>query len=103
MRFGLFGTTQSDAGNPGAEAGQGFRSFVEFNVEAEALGYHSSFVVEHHFSGWNQISATLNLLTWIAVGSGIYLYVFFSTGDLLADQPPVARKLTRINSAAAGG
>ena len=49
------------------------------------------------------LGAISYLLTWIAVGSGIYLYVFFSTGDLLADQPPVARKLTRINSAAAGG
>jgi probable F420-dependent oxidoreductase len=35
-------------------------------VEAEALGYHSTFCVEHHFTGWSQISATLNLLTWLA-------------------------------------
>lgn len=66
MRFGLFGTAQANLGDEGAGLGQGFRDFVEFNVEAEALGFHGSFVVEHHFSGWNQVSATLNLLTWIA-------------------------------------
>jgi alkanesulfonate monooxygenase SsuD/methylene tetrahydromethanopterin reductase-like flavin-dependent oxidoreductase (luciferase family) len=47
------------------DSGAGFREFVEYNVEAEALGFHSSFVVEHHFTGFGQISATLNLLTWI--------------------------------------
>jgi alkanesulfonate monooxygenase SsuD/methylene tetrahydromethanopterin reductase-like flavin-dependent oxidoreductase (luciferase family) len=35
-------------------------------VEAEALGYDSSFVVEHHFTGFGQVSASLNLLTWVA-------------------------------------
>ena len=58
MRFGLFG---------GAAAAwlltrgirQGFFDFVETNVEAEALGYHSSFVTEHHFTNIGQVSATL--------------------------------------------
>src|SRR2546423_10187515 len=45
--------------------GQGFHDFIDFNVEAEALGYHSTFLVEHHFTGWNQVSATLTLLTWL--------------------------------------
>jgi alkanesulfonate monooxygenase SsuD/methylene tetrahydromethanopterin reductase-like flavin-dependent oxidoreductase (luciferase family) len=66
MRFGIFGGAQANSSDPGALPGQGFRDFVELNVEAEALGYHSSFQVEHHFTGWNQISATLNLLTWVA-------------------------------------
>jgi probable F420-dependent oxidoreductase len=39
---------------------------VEFNVEAEALGYRASFLVEHHFTGWDQVSAPLQLLTWLA-------------------------------------
>lgn len=66
MRFGLFGGAHISAGDPGSGLGQGFRDCVEFNIEAEALGYHSSFLVEHHFTGWNQVSATLNLLTWVA-------------------------------------
>jgi probable F420-dependent oxidoreductase len=39
---------------------------VEFNVEAEALGFRATFLVEHHFTGWDQVSATLQLLTWLA-------------------------------------
>jgi alkanesulfonate monooxygenase SsuD/methylene tetrahydromethanopterin reductase-like flavin-dependent oxidoreductase (luciferase family) len=66
MKFGLFGGAQANSGAPGAALGDGFREFVEYTVEAEALGYYSSFQVEHHFTGWNQISATLNLLTWVA-------------------------------------
>jgi len=66
MNFGLFGGALANSGDPAAAAGQGFRDFVEFNVEADALGYASSFQVEHHFTGWNQVSATLNLLTWVA-------------------------------------
>jgi alkanesulfonate monooxygenase SsuD/methylene tetrahydromethanopterin reductase-like flavin-dependent oxidoreductase (luciferase family) len=50
----------------GAGLGQGFHDYIDYNVEAEALGYYSTFLVEHHFTGWSQISATLNLLTWLA-------------------------------------
>ncbi len=65
MRFGLFGSAQAKRGGPDVDSGAGFREFVENNVRAEALGYVSSFVVEHHFTGFGQISATLNLLTWV--------------------------------------
>ncbi len=65
MRFGLFGSAQATRGGPDVDSGAGFRDFVEYNVEAEALGFHSTFVVEHHFTGFGQISATLNLLTWL--------------------------------------
>jgi len=65
MRFGLFGSAQARRGGPDVDSGAGFREFVENNVEAEALGYHSTFIVEHHFTGFGQISATMNLLTWI--------------------------------------
>src|SRR5437762_218912 len=65
MRFGLFGSAQARRGVPDVDSGAGFREFVENNVEAEALGYHSTFLVEHHFTGFGQVSATLNLLTWV--------------------------------------
>jgi alkanesulfonate monooxygenase SsuD/methylene tetrahydromethanopterin reductase-like flavin-dependent oxidoreductase (luciferase family) len=67
MRFGLFGSAQADNTSLGPETGQGFRDYLDFNVEAEALGLHSSFLVEHHFTGWNQVSATLTLLTALAM------------------------------------
>src|SRR5262249_20552275 len=65
MRFGIFGSAQAKRGGPDVDSGAGFREFVDYNVEAEGLGYQSSFVVEHHFTGFGQISATLNLLTWV--------------------------------------
>lgn len=65
MQFGLFGSAQARRGGPTDDSGAGFRDFVERNIEAEALGYYSTFLVEHHFTGFGQVSATLNLLTWI--------------------------------------
>ena len=66
MQFGLFCSPKADAPGFAPESGQGFRDFLEFNIEAEALGFHSSLSVEHHFSGWNQVSATLTLLAALA-------------------------------------
>ena len=66
MRFGIFGSAQAKRGGPDVDSGVGFREFVDYNVEAESLGFHSTFLVEHHFTGFGQISATLNLLTFIA-------------------------------------
>jgi alkanesulfonate monooxygenase SsuD/methylene tetrahydromethanopterin reductase-like flavin-dependent oxidoreductase (luciferase family) len=67
MRFGLFTSAQANSGDLPPKSGQGFGEWLEFNVEAEALGLHSSFLVEHHFTGWNQVSATLMLLTALAM------------------------------------
>jgi len=66
MRFGLFGSAQAKRGDPDVDSGQSFKDYVEYSVEAEALGYSSTFVVEHHFTGFGQVSASLNLLTWVA-------------------------------------
>jgi alkanesulfonate monooxygenase SsuD/methylene tetrahydromethanopterin reductase-like flavin-dependent oxidoreductase (luciferase family) len=69
MQFGLFGSaaarrpTSADAGE--FDSSEGFRDFIDYNVEAEGLGFRSTFVVEHHFTGYGQVSATLNLLTWL--------------------------------------
>jgi len=65
MKFGLFGSAQAKRGGADIDSGAGFRDFIEYNVEAEASVYDSTFVVEHHFTGFGQISATLNLLTWV--------------------------------------
>jgi alkanesulfonate monooxygenase SsuD/methylene tetrahydromethanopterin reductase-like flavin-dependent oxidoreductase (luciferase family) len=67
MQFGLFCTAQAGTADHPPESGQGFRDYLDLNIEAEALGYCSSFLVEHHFSGWNQVSATLTLLTCLAM------------------------------------
>jgi alkanesulfonate monooxygenase SsuD/methylene tetrahydromethanopterin reductase-like flavin-dependent oxidoreductase (luciferase family) len=69
MKFGLFGSAQAQRGGPDLDSGQGFREYIDYNVEAEALGYDSTFVVEHHFTGFGQVSASLNLLTWVAANT----------------------------------
>ncbi len=67
MQFGLFCTAQAGTETKAPETGQGFWDYIDLDVEAEALGFRSSFLVEHHFSGWNQVSATLTLLTCLAM------------------------------------
>src|SRR5437016_8112016 len=67
MQFGLFGSaTAARHADPDVDSSQGYRQFVDYNIEAEALGYKSTFLVEHHFTGFGQVSASLALLTWVA-------------------------------------
>jgi alkanesulfonate monooxygenase SsuD/methylene tetrahydromethanopterin reductase-like flavin-dependent oxidoreductase (luciferase family) len=65
MQFGLFGAAQAQRGGPDVDSAAGFKDYIEYVIEAETLGYQSAFIVEHHFTGFGQVSATLNLLTWI--------------------------------------
>ena len=63
MKFGLFGGAVR-RGETADSASYG--KFVDYVVEADRLGYASIFIVEHHFSGIGQVSASLNLLTYLA-------------------------------------
>src|SRR5713226_8623634 len=107
MRFGIFGSAQAKRGGPDVDSAAGFRDFVDYNVEAEAIGYESTFVVEHHFTGFGQISATLNLLTWVGartttlrLGTAVIVLAWHNpvllaeqaaTIDLLSRGPPRLR------------
>jgi alkanesulfonate monooxygenase SsuD/methylene tetrahydromethanopterin reductase-like flavin-dependent oxidoreductase (luciferase family) len=64
MRFGLFGGATARAGD--ANDSQIYSEFIDYVVEAEALGYESVFLVEHHFTGMAQVSATLTFLSYLA-------------------------------------
>jgi probable F420-dependent oxidoreductase len=66
MKFGLFGSARAQRGGPDVDSGMGFREWTDYVIEAEALGFHSIFTVEHHFTGFGQVSASLALLTWVA-------------------------------------
>ena len=65
MKFGLFGGAIARRGDETPDS-QGYGGLIDLVQEAEELGYHSIFLVEHHFTGAGQISATLNLLTYLA-------------------------------------
>jgi alkanesulfonate monooxygenase SsuD/methylene tetrahydromethanopterin reductase-like flavin-dependent oxidoreductase (luciferase family) len=65
MRFGLFGGARSAGEGPVGDS-VGYRNFIDYVLLAEDLGYASVFVVEHHFTGVGQVSASLNLLSYLA-------------------------------------
>lgn len=65
MRFGLFGGAQAPRTTDG-DPGRGFVEYIETAVEADRLEFHSTFLVEHHFSGSGQVSSPLDLLGWVA-------------------------------------
>jgi alkanesulfonate monooxygenase SsuD/methylene tetrahydromethanopterin reductase-like flavin-dependent oxidoreductase (luciferase family) len=65
MKFGLFGGARTEMGEQVGDS-RIYSDYVDYICEAEALGFHSVFLVEHHFTGFGQISATLNFLTFLA-------------------------------------
>jgi alkanesulfonate monooxygenase SsuD/methylene tetrahydromethanopterin reductase-like flavin-dependent oxidoreductase (luciferase family) len=65
MKFGLFGGARS-AGEGAVGDSLGYRKYIDYVLYAEELGYHSVFVVEHHFTGVGQLSASLNFLSYLA-------------------------------------
>ncbi|MGF7159982.1 alkanesulfonate monooxygenase SsuD/methylene tetrahydromethanopterin reductase-like flavin-dependent oxidoreductase (luciferase family) [Rhodoligotrophos appendicifer] len=67
MKFGLFGTARTSVDHEaGANDSQAYREFIDYVCEAERLGFSSVFLAEHHFTGINQISASISLLTYLA-------------------------------------
>ena len=65
MKFGLFGGAKS-SGQGQAGDSLGYQKYIDYVLHAEALGFHGVFVVEHHFTGVGQVSASLNLLSYLA-------------------------------------
>jgi alkanesulfonate monooxygenase SsuD/methylene tetrahydromethanopterin reductase-like flavin-dependent oxidoreductase (luciferase family) len=65
MHFGLFGGAKTKRGTGPADS-HGYHEFIDYVVEAERLGYRSVFLVEHHFTGVGQLSASLSLLAYLA-------------------------------------
>jgi alkanesulfonate monooxygenase SsuD/methylene tetrahydromethanopterin reductase-like flavin-dependent oxidoreductase (luciferase family) len=65
MKFGLFGGARTDAGEQASDS-RIYTDYIDYICEAEQLGFHSVFLVEHHFTGFGQVSATINFLTYLA-------------------------------------
>src|SRR5258708_6618609 len=65
MKFGLFGGARTDVGERASDS-RIYTDYIDYIWEAEQLGFHSVFLVEHHFTGFGQVSATINFLTYLA-------------------------------------
>ena len=65
MRFGLFGGARTKR-SIGLEDSQGYESFIDYVTEADRLGFAQMFMVEHHFTGHGQVSASMTLLAFLA-------------------------------------
>lgn len=65
MKFGFFGGANSKRGGDNADSSD-YQRVIDIVTEADRLGYHSVFMVEHHFTGIGQVSATLNMLSYLA-------------------------------------
>src|SRR5688572_33290140 len=65
MRFGIFGGARVGKRDPLGDS-YGYTEFVEYVKAADQLGFEAAFMVEHHFTGAGQLSASLNLLSYLA-------------------------------------
>jgi alkanesulfonate monooxygenase SsuD/methylene tetrahydromethanopterin reductase-like flavin-dependent oxidoreductase (luciferase family) len=65
MKFGLFGGARLGPADPLGDS-YNYRDFIAYVRDAESLGFESIFLVEHHFTGSGQVSASLNLLSYLA-------------------------------------
>jgi alkanesulfonate monooxygenase SsuD/methylene tetrahydromethanopterin reductase-like flavin-dependent oxidoreductase (luciferase family) len=65
MQFGLFGGARTSRMGPQADS-SGYGDFIAYVKQAERLGFGHVFLVEHHFTGYGQLSASLTLLSYLA-------------------------------------
>jgi len=65
MQFGLFGGARTKPAI-GLEDSQGYESFIDYVIEADRLGFRQLFMVEHHFTGHGQVSASMTILAYLA-------------------------------------
>jgi alkanesulfonate monooxygenase SsuD/methylene tetrahydromethanopterin reductase-like flavin-dependent oxidoreductase (luciferase family) len=65
VHFGLFGGAKRGVDNSGGDS-KSYNAYVDYVIAAEDLGFHSAFSVEHHFTGFGQVSAVLSMLAYIA-------------------------------------
>lgn len=65
MRFGLFGGARTVLDGRTSDS-QMYTDYIDYVCEAESLGFHGLFLVEHHFTGTGQVSDSLGFLKYLA-------------------------------------
>lgn len=101
MKFGLFGGAQAVPGEVITEAALGYHEYGDYIRTAERLGYESAWMVEHHFTGFSQLSATLNYISYLSgitskirLGSAVVV-VPWHNPVLLAEQVATIDQLSK--------
>lgn len=64
MHFGLFGGAKRPADDVGGDS-QSYSKYIDYVIAADKLGFKSAFSVEHHFTGYGQVSAVLTMLAYL--------------------------------------
>ncbi|MDG2269893.1 MAG: LLM class flavin-dependent oxidoreductase, partial [Alphaproteobacteria bacterium] len=101
MKFGLFGGAQAVPGEVVTEAALGYHEYGEYIQAAEKFGYSSAWLVEHHFTGFSQLSATLSYIAYLSgitskirLGSAVVV-VPWHNPILLAEQVATIDQLSK--------
>jgi alkanesulfonate monooxygenase SsuD/methylene tetrahydromethanopterin reductase-like flavin-dependent oxidoreductase (luciferase family) len=91
MKFGIFGGARVGRADTLHDS-HGYRDFIDYVLAAEKIGFEGIFLVEHHFTGQGQLSASLNLLSYLAakttrirLGTGVVVLPWHNP-VLLAEQ-----------------
>ncbi len=91
MKFGIFGGARVGRADTLHDS-YGYRDFINYVIAAEKIGFEGIFLVEHHFTGQGQLSASLNLLSYLAarttkirLGTGVVVLPWHNP-VLLAEQ-----------------
>lgn len=92
MKFGILTGVYAGNASRKTEATRSLDRLAEYVCAAEELGFHSVFLVEHHFIGNNQIPSTLPVLAYLAakttkirLGTGVTVLSWHNPA-LLAEQ-----------------
>lgn len=65
MKFGIFGGARRGPHDLTGDS-TGYRDFIDYIRAADECGFHNVFLTEHHFTGQESLSASLNLLAYLA-------------------------------------
>ncbi len=91
MKFGIFGGARIGRADTLHDS-HGYKDFIDYVIAAEKIGFEGMFLVEHHFTGQGQLSASLNLLSYLAakttrirLGTGVVVLPWHNP-VLLAEQ-----------------
>jgi len=66
MRFGLFSSAEAGGDAAGRRKRARIPQLHRIQHRSRSARLSQHFLVEHHFTGWSQVSATLQLLNWVA-------------------------------------